>query len=88
MTDADDLTCIELVELVTEHSEGALEPAVRARFERHLEQCGGCGEHVEQVQRTVALLRASPQDEALSQQARSRLFAAFREWRQDHAGRR
>ncbi len=83
MTDADDLACIELVELVTDYLEGVLEPDVLERFERHLEVCDGCAEHVEQVRRTVALLRAVPQDEGLSPAARSRLLTAFRQWRQD-----
>ena len=81
MTGPDDLACIELVELVTDHLEGALEPDVRRRLERHLEECEGCVEHVEQVRRTVALLRAVPQDEQLSPQARERLLGAFRAWR-------
>ena len=81
---SDDLACIELVELVTDHLEDALEPDVRRRLERHLEQCEGCVEHLEQVRRTVAVLRAVPQDEQLSPQARERLLGAFRAWRTDH----
>ncbi len=84
MTDPDDLPCIELVELVTDALEGALEPEVRERFDRHLDQCDGCVEHVEQVRRTIALLRAVPQAEDLSPEAKSRLLIAFRRWRQDH----
>lgn len=80
---SDDLACVELVELVTDHLEGVLEPDVRRRLERHLEECEGCVEHVEQVRRTVALLRAVPQDERLSPQARERLIGAFRAWRTD-----
>ena len=83
MTEPDDLACAELVEQVTDYLEGALDPQARARFERHLPECEGCVEHVEQVRRTIALLQAVPQDEQLSLQARSRLLLAFREWRQD-----
>jgi len=39
------------------------------------------------VRRTIELLRAVPQDEVLSDSARSRLVDAFREWRQDHQPR-
>ena len=84
MTDADDLACIELVEQVTDFLEGALEPDARARFEQHLEQCDGCGEHLQQVRRTIALLHAVPHEDSLSPEARSRLLTAFRQWRQDH----
>ena len=84
MTDHDDLACDELVEQVTDYLEGALDPQARARFERHLPECEGCVEHLEQVRRTISLLHSVPQDEQLSAQARSRLLLAFREWRQDH----
>ena len=84
MTDMDDLACDELVEQVTDHLEGALAPDARARFERHLQECEGCAEHVEQVRRTIALLGSVPQDEGLSPAARSRLLVAFRAWRQEH----
>jgi anti-sigma factor RsiW len=85
MSDPDDLACTELVEQVTDYLEDALDAQDRARFERHLQGCEGCVEHVEQIRRTIALLHAVPQDEGLSQEARSRLLTAFREWRQDHA---
>ena len=81
MTDTDDLACIELVELVTDYLEDALEPDVRARFEQHLPSCPGCEEHLEQVRRTIQVLGALPQDERLSPQTRARLLDAFREWR-------
>jgi anti-sigma factor RsiW len=55
-TSLDDLTCRELVELVTEHLEGRLGPAERARFDAHLAWCLGCRGHVRAVRRTVSLL--------------------------------
>ncbi len=85
MSDPDDLPCTELVEQVTDYLEDALDAADRARFERHLQECEGCVEHVDQISRTIALLHAVPQDEGLSATARSRLLTAFREWRQDHS---
>ena len=45
----DDITCRELVELVTDYLEGALAPADRARFEEHLEICDACVAYVEQI---------------------------------------
>ena len=78
MTDPEDLPCIELVELVTEHLDGALDPATTARYEEHLAECEACREHVDQIRRTVSLLRDLPQDERLSPQARARLIGEFR----------
>ena len=39
---ADEVACRELVELVTDYLEGALQPAERRRFEAHVAGCDGC----------------------------------------------
>jgi anti-sigma factor RsiW len=53
-----DLSCQELVELVTDYVEGALPDDALARSEAHLAACAGCGAYLEQMWRTIALLRA------------------------------
>ena len=52
-----DLTCRELVELVTDYLEDALPPVERVRFEAHLAACEGCDRYVEQIRATVDLTR-------------------------------
>jgi anti-sigma factor RsiW len=52
-----DLTCRELVELVTDYFEGALPAAERARFEAHVAACEGCDRYLAQARATVALTR-------------------------------
>ena len=49
------LTCVELVELVTDYLEGALSPRERARFDAHLAECDGCQAYVEQMRTVIAL---------------------------------
>lgn len=49
------MDCDELVELVTGYLEASLEPATRARVDRHLAECPGCEEILEQFRATVAL---------------------------------
>lgn len=83
MTGGRDLTCRELVELVTEYLEDRLAPAERARFEGHLAICAGCQAYVDQMRDTLRALGRLP-EERLSAGARETLLAAFREW---HAGR-
>ena len=56
-SNATDLTCRELVELVTDYLEGALRAGERERFEAHVAACEGCRDHIEQVRITVALTR-------------------------------
>ena len=46
---ADDLACVEVVEIVTDYLEGALPAAEASRLERHLETCPGCSEYLEQL---------------------------------------
>jgi anti-sigma factor RsiW len=51
-----DITCRELVELVTDFLEGTLSADDRERLEAHLEACDPCVEYVDQIRATVALL--------------------------------
>jgi anti-sigma factor RsiW len=54
--DVEHLTCRELVEVLTDYLEGALEPDERAEIERHLVICRGCQTYVEQFRSTIDLL--------------------------------
>ncbi|HEX9038215.1 MAG TPA: zf-HC2 domain-containing protein [Ktedonobacterales bacterium] len=75
-----EMTCKELVELVTAYFEGALPGDDRARFERHLSVCPGCTIYVEQMRETIALvggLRA----EDVPPAAERYLLQAFRDWK-------
>ena len=75
-----DLTCQELVELVTDYLEGALSAEDRARFEEHLAGCAGCTAYVEQLRETLRSAgRLEPAD--VPPEAEEALLAAFRDWR-------
>jgi len=73
---ATDLTCRELVELVTDYLEDSLPAQERARFDTHLEQCEACRAYVDQMRTTVRLTREA----AATQQAPGMdgLMEAFR----------
>ena len=74
------LSCQELVELVTSYLEDALPADDREQFDRHLETCDGCGEYVEQMRATIALTgELRPAD--LTPEAEEALLAAFRNWK-------
>lgn len=49
----DDLTCVRVVEIMTEYLEGSLTTADSLRLEHHLQSCPGCTEYLRQL-RTVA----------------------------------
>ena len=74
------LSCQELVELVTDYLEGVLPEETRLRFEDHIGRCGGCKIYLEQIRQTVSLLGHLPR-EALSAEAERELLEAFRGWR-------
>jgi hypothetical protein len=80
MATDDDLTCRELVELVTEYLEGALSSAERHRFELHLGSCRVCPFYVEQLRTTVRVLGRLGEDD-VPEPARAALLDAFRAWK-------
>jgi anti-sigma factor RsiW len=73
------LVCRDLVELVTDYLDGALDPAVQAAVADHLHGCAGCAEYVDQVRATVDRLAALP-DQPLDPEVCDRLMTAFRDW--------
>jgi anti-sigma factor RsiW len=78
--DVEQLSCQELVELVTDYLEGALSAEDTARFEDHISRCGACSIYVEQLRQTVALAGRITID-SLSPKAERELLEAFRGWR-------
>jgi len=78
---SEDLSCAELVQLVTDYVEGALSFDERRRFEEHIVICEGCRAHLDQMRTTINVVgRVSEQE--LSAQAVDQLTAAFRGWKQ------
>ncbi len=79
-TDPAGLTCVELVELVSDYLEGDLSPGERARFDAHLAECDGCQAYVEQM-RTVIALTGRLTQESIPPEGERALLDAFRHWR-------
>jgi anti-sigma factor RsiW len=74
------LTCKELVELVTDYLEGALSTADRARFDEHLATCPYCQIYLEQMRQTIRTV-GHLREEAIPPQALQALLDRFRSWR-------
>jgi anti-sigma factor RsiW len=80
MIDTEALSCLELVVLVTDYLEGALDERDRRAFEQHLAACDGCTEYLEQMRTTIRVVGTlTPND--LTQAAESTLLQAFRDWK-------
>ena len=81
-TDVEQLSCRELVELVTDYLEGALSEEERLRFDEHIGTCTGCRVYVEQLRETIVVVgRLS--ESSLATDAERELLEAFRGWRSD-----
>jgi len=76
----DELTCRELVDLVTDYLEGALTLGERRRFEQHLGGCPVCPRYVDQLRATIRVLGRLGED-AVPEPARGALLAPFRTWK-------
>jgi anti-sigma factor RsiW len=74
------LACVELVELVTEYLDGALDERGRAAFEVHIAGCESCSAYVEQMRITVRLAGHIEPDE-LDPEVERELLDAFRAWK-------
>jgi anti-sigma factor RsiW len=76
----EELSCQELVELVTDYLEGALPDELHERFERHVAHCSGCQTYLEQMRATIRVTGALSV-ESVSPEAERTLLDAFRGWR-------
>jgi anti-sigma factor RsiW len=78
---APELTCQQLVELVTDYLEDALPPPDRARFEAHVAGCPGCDAYLAQMRTTLSLVGATAAAEVRPEV--SALLEAFRDWKRN-----
>ena len=76
-----EISCRELVELVSDYFDGRLAEPIRIRFEDHLALCPGCVTYLEQMRTTVRLLGRVEELERRPEVAA--LLHAFRDF---HAG--
>ena len=80
MTHSNDLSCKELVELVTEYLEDSLPLGEKAQFEAHLAVCPACRTYLEQMRQTVHTV-GHLTEESLDPTPRDKLLALFRNWK-------
>ena len=81
MTEIEALSCQELVELVTDYLEGALDAADHRRFEEHIAACSGCTRYLAQLRETIRLTGGLTEAD-IAQDAEQALLEAFAGWAQ------
>jgi Kef-type K+ transport system membrane component KefB len=77
-----EVTCQEVVELVTEYLEGALSPGERTRFSAHIDHCDECRAYLAQYRDTIGAVGHLP-PESITPEAEAKLLEAFRGWKRD-----
>lgn len=73
----DALRCQEIVELVTDYLEGALDERTRASFDRHLTTCAECTRYLDQARLTRDAM-GNVHPPAPSPETKAALLDAFR----------
>jgi predicted anti-sigma-YlaC factor YlaD len=77
-----ELTCKELVEVVTDYLESRMPADERVRFEQHLVYCAPCRAYVEQMRETIRLT-GTLREEDVPAEGRESLLRVFRDWKQN-----
>ena len=80
MAEHEHISCQQVVELVNDYLDKALEPDTASLFEQHVNFCDGCDWYLDQMRSTVATV-GRINEEAVPPQMRDKLLAAFREWK-------
>lgn len=75
-----ELTCRELVEVVTDYLENQMPAEQRLLFEEHIAYCTWCVTYLEQMRGTIRATGAL-KEEDLAPEAREALLDMFRDWR-------
>jgi hypothetical protein len=75
-----DTPCHQVVELVTDYLEGALDDADRTRFELHIMVCRGCQTYLDQMRLTSDTVGAVAGEDPTEEQM-AELLDAFRSWK-------
>jgi predicted anti-sigma-YlaC factor YlaD len=77
---SEELTCAELVELVSDYLEDGPATRDRERFEEHLTFCDGCDVYFAQIRRTISV-SGRLREEDLPDELEERLLTAFQGWK-------
>lgn len=80
-----EMSCKELVELITDYFEERLSDTEQERFQAHLVTCLGCRTYLEQMRQTVKLLGWLTA-ERIAPDMQQTLLEVFRDWKNSPEG--
>ncbi len=81
MSNQEQITCRELVAVVTDYLEGQIAAVERHAIDVHLGDCPDCDEYVRQMRLTIAGLRGLAEGEEMFPKTREELLRVFGELR-------
>jgi anti-sigma factor RsiW len=73
------LTCRQVIEIISDYLEDTLPPGDRRRVEEHLAACEGCTNYLEQMRETIRITGMLTEEQVPDEQKRQ-LLRAFRTW--------
>ena len=76
------VTCLEVLDLLTDYLESVVSAEVRARVEDHLAECDDCEALLDRLRATIHALGGLAEEHA-PPDVRDRLLEAFRSWHHD-----
>lgn len=79
MSEANPLACREVVELLSDYLDGALDDDLRRAVESHLSACEGCDRALAQLRETIRLT-GMLREEQLTSEQEATFLEAFRGW--------
>jgi anti-sigma factor RsiW len=78
------MKCEEMLAMLSEYVDGAVDPALCAEFEKHMAGCNPCQVVVDNIRKTVTLYK-NGQPYELPMEFRTKLHSCLRErWRRKH----
>ena len=81
MSTKDELSCQQVVELVTDYLENVLLQEMCKRLEEHVAECPGCENYLKQMQLTIDMLHQIARASVFPT-TKQELFQLFRDWKQ------
>jgi anti-sigma factor RsiW len=82
MTTGTELTCREVVELLSDYLDDAIPAPDRARLDAHLAECDGCTAALDQVRETIRVTGGLTEAQVAREQLEP-VRNAFRAWRRE-----
>ena len=82
MTREPDVTCREVVELLSDYLDDAIPAPDRARLDAHLAGCDGCSSALEQLREAIRVTGTLTEEQAAQEQLEP-VRSVFRAWRNE-----